>query len=242
MAVKFSGRMLAVAAAAALSFGSMGAASAADASGSLASLGGGLGSLGGKQDLSVPTGKKVKLGNVGGPAFNADVYTQIHGASTVEPGAEVKVRVEVQGVVGQTRIDEIIDWMPEGFELQKVERMKDGLLGSNVATLKQNEYAVNTSNGRQEVRVSWADGLIFKTKPTVTESAPLIVDFTWKAPQKEGTYNNGAGIRVGSVVNNFKVFDNAEPIVVQKGVAPVGSSGAAGSSSQGGRGALGSLG
>ncbi|MGJ4138084.1 hypothetical protein [Corynebacterium evansiae] len=224
MASKFVRSATAIAAASALAFGGVSVASAAPAG----SLGGLTGSLGGKKDLDTPEGDKVKLGNVGGPAWNVDVYKQVHGATTVAPGATVKTRVEIQGVKGDTRIDEVLEWMPKGFKLAKVERIKGGLIGNSVHELGQSEYAVKQTDDRTEVRVSWTEGLLIKQKPKVNAATPLLLDFTWKAPEKEGIYKNGAGVKVGAVVNNNKVFDNGTPIVVKKGAAPAGS-GASGS-------------
>ncbi|KAB1504235.1 hypothetical protein F7230_03900 [Corynebacterium sp. 320] len=228
-----------VATAAALSFGTAGAASA---QGSLGNLGGAIGSLGGG-DLAVPTGQKVRLGNVGGPAWNADVYSQIHGASTVAPGAEVKVRVEIVGVTNnETAVHEVVDWMPAGFTLTKVETFKNGLLGSAPAVLKQGEYSSVTEKDRQVARVSLKEGLLIKQSVKVSPSKPLIVDFTWKAPEKEGTYKNGAGARVGAAFNNYKVFDNGQPVVVAKSALGSGSSGSSNSSGSGNTGGAGGLG
>ncbi len=212
MASKFVRGATAIAAASALAFGGVSAASAAPA-----------GSLGGKKDLDTPEGDRVKLGNVGGPAFNVDLYKQVHGATTVAPAATVKTRIEVQGVKGKTSINEVIEWMPKGFKLVKVERIKGGLLGDSVHQLGQSEYAVTQNKDNTEVHVSWEEGLLIKHKPTVDTATPLLLDFTWKAPEKEGTYKNGAGLKVGAVVNNNKTFDNGTPIVVKKGAAPSGS-------------------
>ena len=228
MTSKFVRSATALAAASALAFGGVSVASAAPAG----SLGGLTGSLGGQKDLDVPQGDKVKLGNLGGPAFNVDVYKQVHGATTVAPGATVKTRVEVQGVKGKTSINEIIEWMPKGFKLVKVERIKGGLLGDSVHQLGQTEYAVTQNGNKTEVHVSWEEGVLIKHKPTVDTATPLLLDFTWKAPAKEGIYKNGAGLKVGAVINNNKVFDNGTPIVVKKGAKPAGS-GASGSSISG---------
>lgn len=219
MASKFVRGATAIAAASALAFGGVSAASAAPAG----SLGGLTGSLGGKKDLDTPEGDRVKLGDVGGPAFNVDLYKQVHGATTVAPGATVKTRIEVQGVKGKTSINEVIEWMPKGFKLVKVERIKGGLLGDSVHQLGQSEYAVTQNKDNTEVHVSWEEGLLIKHKPTVDTATPLLLDFTWKAPEKEGTYKNGAGLKIGAVVNNNKTFDTGTPIVVKKGAAPSGS-------------------
>lgn len=229
MTSKFVRSATAIAAVSALAFGGVSVASAAPAG----SLGGLVGSLGGKKDLDVPQGAKDKLGNLGGPAFNVDLYKQVHGATTVVPGATVKTRVEVQGVKGKTTVNEIIEWMPKGFQLLKVERIKGSLIGGDsVHELGQSEYAVTQNKDKTEVHVSWEEGLLIKHKPTVDTATPLLLDFTWKVPEKEGTYKNGAGLKVGAVVNNYKVFDNGTPIVVKKGTAPSGS-GASGSSISG---------
>ncbi len=241
MARKIVRTLTALSASAAIAMGGAGVASAADAMGSLSGLlgGGGLGSS--KPDLETPEGKQDHLGAVGGPAWNVDVYKQTFGASKVSPGAQVKVRVEIQGKSSNnTRVEEVVNVMPKGFKLTKVERIKAGLLGDTPAVLKQNEYAVKQNGDNTEVRVSWKDGLIFPQPPTVSPSKPVIVDFTYTAPTAEGTYKHGAGARVGSVVDPYKVFNNATPIVVSKAAAPKGSSSS--SSSLSSPSALGSLG
>lgn len=102
---------------AALTVGVAGTASAQNPFGSLSSVTGSLG----QSDLAVPQGEKMRLGNVGGSAWNVDVYSQVYGATQVAPGAEVKVRVEVVGVKGETAIRELRQSMPAGFALTKVE-------------------------------------------------------------------------------------------------------------------------
>ena len=241
MARKIVRTLTALSASAAIAVGGAGVASAADALGSLGGvLGGGSGSLGSsKSDLDTPEGKRDELGQVGGPAWNAVVYKQTFGDSKLAPGAEVKVRVEIQGKSSNdTRVDEVVNVMPKGFKLTKVERVKAGLLGDKPAVLKQNEYAVTPAGNNTEVHVSWKDGLVFPKAPTVSPSQPVIVDFTYQAPSEEGTYKHGAGARVGSAVNPYKVFDNATPIVVSKSAA---TGKGAGSSSSSSPSALGSL-
>ncbi|WP_295645453.1 hypothetical protein [uncultured Corynebacterium sp.] len=250
MARKIARTLTALSASVAIAMGGAGVASAADALGSLSGLfgGGSSGLFGGgsalgssKPDLEVPQGKRDHLGVVGGPAWNVDVYKQTFGVSKVAPGAQVKVRVEIQGKSNNdTRVDEVVNVMPNGFKLTKVERIKAGLLGDAPAVLKQNEYAVKQNGGNTEVRVSWKDGLIFPQAPTVSPSKPVIVDFTYTAPSVEGAYKHGAGARVGSAIDPYKVFNNATPIVVAKTAAPAGSS--SGSSSLSSPSALGSLG
>ena len=107
-----------------------------------------------------------------------------------------------------------------------------GLLGDSVHQLGQTEYAVTQNGNKTEVHVSWEEGVLIKHKPTVDTATPLLLDFTWKAPAKEDIYKNGAGLKVGAVINNNKVFDNGTPIVVKKGAKPAGS-GASGSSISG---------
>ncbi|WP_426718099.1 hypothetical protein [Corynebacterium auriscanis] len=233
--------LTAVSVSAAIAMGGAGVASAADAMGSISGLLGGGSALGSsKPDLEVPKGQRDLLGEVGGPAWNVNVYKQTFGATKVTPGAEVKVRVEIQGKSNnQTRVDEIVNVMPKGFTLTKVERIKSGLLGDSPAVLKQNEYAVVPAGDNTEVRVSWKDGLIIPQAPFVSPSKPVIVDFTYRAPSAEGTYKHGAGARVGSAITPYKVFNNATPIEVSKAAAPSGSSSGSSSSSPSAMGSLG---
>lgn len=248
MSRSFARTAVTLATTAAVFAGCVGVSAAQEATGSLSGLFGGgaggaggssqaLGSLGGG-DLPVAAGEKKLLGNIGGPAYNVDLYTQLHSASgEVAPGGTFTVRVEIQGVNGDTRIDEVMSYMPANFTLVKVQRMKDSVLGSAPVTLKQGEFAQRVVDGRNEVRVSWADGLIFPKAPMVNRSTPLVVDFTWKAPEQEGSYVNGAGAKVGSLINPEERFDAAQRVVVKKGAGVSGS--LAGSSAGGAKGSLG---
>ncbi|WOH94784.1 hypothetical protein [Corynebacterium urealyticum] len=201
----------------------MGGVTAAGASplGSLSSLGSSA-----PKDLEQAQGKEYKLGNVGGPAWNVDVYKQlVTGAETVRPGATVKTRIKIQGVKGEkTKVSDLIERMPESFQLVKVETFEDGLLGGSVKQLDQSQYGVTTNDGVKQVNVGLKEGLLIKGDSTVSTHKSLVVDFTWKAGSKEGTFATGGGAKVGAVVNNYKVFDNGPKITVKKGASkPSGS-------------------
>ena len=61
-----------------------------------------LGSLGSSaSDLAVPKGEETRLGNVGGPVWNVDVFKTLHGSSEVKPGGTIKTRIEIKGVKGE---------------------------------------------------------------------------------------------------------------------------------------------
>ena len=200
----------------------MGGVTAAGAS-PLGSLGG-LGSSAPK-DLPQAQGKEYKLGNVGGPVWNVDVYKQlVTGAETVRPGATVKTRIKIQGVKGETKVSDLIERMPESFQLVKVETFKKGLLVGGVKELDQSQYGVTTDKGVKQVNVGLKEGLIFQGDSTVSTHKSLVVDFTWKAGSEEGTFATGGGAKVGAAFNNYKTFDNGPKITVKKGASkPSGS-------------------
>lgn len=188
---------------------------------------GSLGSLGSSSpgDLEQAQGKEYKLGNVGGPAWNVDVYKQlVTGAETVRPGATVKTRIKIQGVKGETKVSDLIERMPESFQLVKVETFENGLLGGSIKQLDQSQYGVTTNDGVKQVNVGLKEGLLFKDHSKVSTTKSLVVDFTWKAGSEEGTFATGGGAKVGAAINNYKVFDNGPKITVKKGASkPSGS-------------------
>lgn len=213
---------VAAAAAAGIAIGGVTAAGAAPM--------GSLGSLGSSSPTSLPAAKgpEVKLGNVGGPAWNVDVYKQlVSGADTVRPGATVKTRIKIQGVVGETRVEDIIERMPASFQLQKVEIFTEGLLGGEIKEVSHNQYGVTTDEGVKQVNVGLKEGLIFQGSPTVNTNKSLLVDFIWTVGEEEGTFTTGGGAKVGAAVNGYKVFDNGPKISVKKNASTGGSSGSA---------------
>src|SRR5699024_10062096 len=108
------------------------------------------------KDLEQAQGKEYKLGNVGGPAWNVDVYKQlVTGAETVRPGATVKTRIKIQGVKGETKVSDLIERMPESFQLVKVETFENGLLGGSIKQLDQSQYGVTTNDGVKQVTPYW---------------------------------------------------------------------------------------
>lgn len=206
----------------------------ANPSGSLSSVSGSLA----KKDLDIPTNPKVRQGNIGGPFWNADLYTQLFGSGEVAPGAEVKIRLEMIGVKWETKVEELRHSMPDSFTLKKVETLETSLLGIAPKVLNQGEYTTTTKDGRTEAHVSLKEGLIFKTAVKVSSSKSLIVDFTWTAPQQEGEYKYSAGATVGSWLTSRGDYPEAGTIKVVKG-AKQGGMGSLGN--LGGSGALGSL-
>lgn len=221
MSRKFVRSTAAVATALAVGFGSMSAASAQDASGSLGGLFGGQGGQGssipGSSDLAQVSGTKQDLGDIGGPAWNVQLFATA--PAEVAPGQTFTVQVEIQGNRGETRIDEIRQYMPVGFKLQKIERMKDGLTGTSAYTLKKGEYGERTVDEFNRVSVSWKDGLIIGQAPMVTTSNAVVVNFTWKAPSQEGSYSFKAGASVGALIGGSKDYTAPQKITVTKGAA-----------------------
>lgn len=215
MTPKFTRVAVAGAAALALAAGSMGVAGAQLGSSEGATL---------KPNLSTPQGPSETLGEVGGIAWKVELNTALHNADgKVAPGQTFKVRVNLQGINGETRIDEIRNFMPEGFTLEAIERMGNGPLGgTTVHTFKDGEYGERVVGGQRIVNVIWKEGGFlgaFESKPTVSAVEPLSVDFTWRAPQTEGAYSYGAGLKVGAVMNNNKDFTAKNKIIVEKGAS-----------------------
>lgn len=81
---------------------------------------------------------KKKLGTIGGPAWSADVYSQIIRGKEVRPGDEVTIRIEVVGVNGNAKLRGIGHNIPADFELVRVTRQsQDNILGGGIYTLKE---------------------------------------------------------------------------------------------------------
>ncbi len=154
------------------------------------SLGGALGSLSG-EGLPEFAGEKKLAGTIDGPLrdWQVGVYTQLPNASgEVAPGGKITLRLELVGHKSTPRIGEIGMFVPADFKLVKITRMKDGLLGTSPSDVLSGGYTDLIQNGRREVRLSWKDGLLFKSEPQVSQSQSVVVDFTFEAPQSEGSF------------------------------------------------------
>ncbi|WP_297451814.1 hypothetical protein [uncultured Corynebacterium sp.] len=168
---------------------------------------------------------KVKLGTIGGPAWSADVYSQIIRGKEVRPGDEVTIRIEVVGVNGNAKLRGIGHNIPADFKLVRVTRQsQDNVLGGGIYTLKEGEYEDTERNGNRQVRLSWKEGGFlgyFQDNPTVNNSKSVAVDFTYKAPDYEGEFDNGGYAYVGSVLNpNENWVVGGEKVVVKKAAKP----------------------
>lgn len=169
--------------------------------------------------------KKVKLLEIGGPVWAADVYVQVIKGLEARPGDEVTVRVEVVGTKGEARLREIGHSIPADFKLVRVTRQsQDNLLGGGIYTLKPGEYTDTEKNGNRQVRLSWNEGGflgLFKDNPTVSKTKSVSVDFTYKAPDYEGEFDHGAAATVGALINpsDFKLT-GGEKIKVSKSSKP----------------------
>ena len=87
-----------------------------------------------------------------------------------------------------TKVREIADIMPQGFELVSVTRMKQNALGEALHVVPaEDRTVVPVENGLQEVRLSWTEGGflgLFEDNPTVSKSNSVVVDFTYRAPPR----------------------------------------------------------
>nr|WP_205570565.1 hypothetical protein [Corynebacterium lactis] len=156
--------------------------------------------------LGKAMGQRMKLGHLGGPAWSADIYSQIVGRSEVRPGDEITIRIEASGVNGDTRIREIGHIIPADFKLVRVTRQsKDNLFGNGIYTLKQDEYTDQINDrGNREVRLQWTEGGflgLFKDNPAVNTAKSIAVDFTYKAPSYEAEFDHGGLARIGAVID-----------------------------------------
>lgn len=134
---------------------------------------------------------KAKLGEAGGWIWSASLYKQVTRSATVTPGGLVTTRIEIIGNNDNgTKVREIADIMPQGFELVSVTRMKQNALGEALHVVPaEDRTVVPVENGLQEVRLSWTEGGflgLFEDNPTVSKSNSVVVDFTYRAPPGAG--------------------------------------------------------
>lgn len=228
MSRKFFLKVAAVSAAAALSFGAVGTASA---QGSLGSSGS---SLGSSTPLPDAEGIKENLGTTGDPTISLyrvrlNLQMVDQNSYEVAPGQEFTTRVEIQGLKGETSLNEIKAYMDESFKLVRVIRLMDSGLSSEPQTLPTNTYAQAIVDGKNEVRLSWLENkdLLgwFKGAPTIRNAQPLAIDFVWQAPQMEGEYHHGAGVSTNAAIKGSLDVRSAHDIIVKKGAlnaVPVG--------------------
>ena len=101
---------------------------------------------------------------------------------------------------------------------------QDNILGGGIYTLKEGEYVNTERNGNRQVRLSWTEGGFlgaFKDNPTVSSSKSVSVDFTYRAPDYEGEFDNGGYANLGAAFNptaNWVV--GGEKVVVNKNAKP----------------------
>lgn len=176
--------------------------------------------------------EKVKLGEAGGWIWSASLYKQVTRSATVTPGGLVTTRIEIIGNNDNgTKVREIADIMPQGFELVSVTRMKQNALGEALHVVPaEDRTVVPVENGLQEVRLSWTEGGflgLFEDNPTVSKSNSVVVDFTYRAPQELGRYQHRGFVRIGSLTRpEFRKETGGTPITVENSLpAAVGSRG-----------------
>lgn len=174
--------------------------------------------------ISLPNnavGQKVKAGHIGGPAWSADVYTQVVRGLKVYPKRTVIIRVEVVGVNGNGKIRGIGHNMPKDFKLKSVTRQSNSnLFGKGIYTLKPGEYVTTERNGYTETRLSWTEGGIlgaFQDNPTVSKTQSVAVDFTYEAPDYDDSFDHGPYAKLGAVWNpEGNWITGGEKVTVEK--------------------------
>ncbi|PMC62378.1 hypothetical protein CJ204_05830 [Corynebacterium xerosis] len=164
---------------------------------------------------------KEKLGSTTGAIWSATMFKQVTRGVTVTPGGLVTTRIEIIGNNDNgTKVREIADIMPQGFELVSVTRMKQNALGEALHVVPaEDRTVVPVENGLQEVRLSWTEGGflgLFEDNPTVSKSNSVVVDFTYRAPQELGQYQHGGFLRVGSLFGpTVREVSGGTPITVE---------------------------
>lgn len=164
---------------------------------------------------------KEKPGSMTGAIWSATMFKQVTRGVTVTPGGLVTTRIEIIGNNDNgTKVREIADIMPQGFELVSVTRMKQNALGEALHVVPaEDRTVVPVENGLQEVRLSWTEGGflgLFEDNPTVSKSNSVVVDFTYRAPQELGQYQHGGFLRVGSLFDpTVREVSGGTPITVE---------------------------
>ena len=125
------------------------------------------------------------------------MFKQVTRGVTVTPGGLVTTRIEIIGNNDNgTKVREIADIMPQGFELVSVTRMKQNAPGEALHVVPaEDRTVVPVENGLQEVRLSWTEGGflgLFEDNPTVSKSNSVVVDFTYRAPRSWASTSTAA--------------------------------------------------
>ena len=146
------------------------------------------------------TGERVQVGdNARGyvwpiTAHESALHKQVMVGQEAYPGDPVVVRLQLEGISGDTRVREIRDIMPSSFELISVARITFGEEGENPAILEEGQYeVVEREDGLREVRVPF--GTNDSNRPLVKAGETLTVDVAYRAPEEVGTYEHGGYIR-----------------------------------------------
>ena len=151
----------------------------------------------------INTGERTQVGSNGGwggdPLFGvgkyeAAFYKQVMVGQEVYPGDPVGVRLQAEGVNGDTRVRELRDIMPSSFELVSVARVTVGEEGENPTILEEGQYeVVEREDGFREIRVPF--GTNDRDRPTLASGQTLTVDILYRAPQEVGVYEHGGYAR-----------------------------------------------
>ena len=150
----------------------------------------------------INTGERTQVGSNGGwggalfgaGKYEAAFYKQVMVGQEVYPGDPVGVRLQAEGVNGDTRVRELRDIMPSSFELVSVARVTVGEEGENPTILEEGQYeVVEREDGFREIRVPF--GTNDFDRPTLAPGQTLTVDIVYRAPQEVGVYEHGGYAR-----------------------------------------------
>lgn len=149
----------------------------------------------------INTGERTQVGSnrgwgglFGAGKYEAAFYKQVMVGQEVYPGDPVGVRLQAEGVNGDTRVRELRDIMPSSFELVSVARVTVGEEGENPTILEEGQYeVVEREDGFREIRVPF--GTNDFDRPTLAPGQTLTVDILYRAPQEVGVYEHGGYAR-----------------------------------------------
>lgn len=158
------------------------------------------------------------IGRWGITAHESALSKQVTVGQETYPGDPVVVRLQLEGISGDTRVREIRDIMPSSFELVSVARVTIGEDGENPAILEEGEYeVVEREDGMREIRVPF--GTNDRDRPLVRAGETLTVDVAYRAPEEVGTYEHGGYIRTvlwgGGYAAEAGADAGAQPIEVK---------------------------
>ena len=166
------------------------------------------------------TGERTQVGSNGGYGgflgvgkYEAAFYKQVMVGQEVYPGDPVSVRLQAEGVIGDTRVRELRDIMPSSFELVSV---TVGEEGENPTILEEGQYeVVEREDGFREIRVPFGTNDL--NRPTLKPGQTLTVDIVYRAPQEVGVYEHGGYAHTG-VAARAEIGDQTggQPIIVKE--------------------------